>query len=406
MGQSNFTGVFQLDNGNWGFRYVLVVDGKRREKRKVRDELGQPFKTAKQAEKARTAAILKDKITNSLPPSTTIKKRTLKEVYEEYCEKGRSGKAYATIRKQDSLWKNHLCARFGGRYIDEISSAEINDYLEELYYIEGRAFSYVEAFLKMFYLIFGQAYSRNYLEVGSYNKMCINKDTKIHMPKLKNDEEQDIQFFDREEMQILDGYFKGSHAECAYMLGKYCGLRIGECYGLKWENIDLQKGTISVEQQMQYQNGIIKLVPLKTRNAKRTIYLGQKIKDYLSKLYQQYQQDSQALKEQREQNQIFVKDTDGRSISSLELVNTLPNGKIQTINSMKYHAKILKKEYHLNFKYHYLRHTYGTRLAEMNTPTHLLCNQMGHASIAVTQKYYLAISKDGIRELTNNVNNL
>ena len=33
---------------------------------------------------------------------------TFGEVYQEYCEFGRSGKAYTTIKKQDSLWKNHL----------------------------------------------------------------------------------------------------------------------------------------------------------------------------------------------------------------------------------------------------------------------------------------------------------
>ena len=65
------------------------------------------------------------------------------------------------------------------RFIDEISVAEIQDYLSFLYYSEGRAYRYVEAFLKMFYLIFGQAYSRNYLDVDTYNKLCINKDTKF-----------------------------------------------------------------------------------------------------------------------------------------------------------------------------------------------------------------------------------
>ena len=35
------------------------------------------------------------------------------------------------------------------------------------------------------------------------------------------------------------------------------------------------------------------------------------------------------------------------------------------------------------------------RLAEQNTPAHLLCNQMGHASSKVTEKYYLAVSKQG-----------
>ncbi len=97
----------------------------------------------------------------SLPPQKEAVRKTVEEVYTEYCEKGRSGKAYSTIKKQDSLWNNHLKDRFGKRYIDDITVAEIQDYLEELYYIDNRAYSYTESFLKMFYLIFGQAYSRN-----------------------------------------------------------------------------------------------------------------------------------------------------------------------------------------------------------------------------------------------------
>jgi integrase len=93
-------------------------------------------------------------------------------------------------------------------------------------------------------------------------------------------------------------------------------------------------------------------------------------------------------------------------LSSLLLVNSLPNGKIQTINSMKFHFKKIKDTLKINFKYHYLRHTYGTRLAEQNIPSHLLCNQMGHASGKVTEKYYIAVSKRGIEILTDNLNNL
>ena len=187
-------------------------------------------------------------ITHTAPTA----KKTVAEVYREYCEKGRSGKAYATIRKQDSLWDNHLCARFGKRYIDEISVAEIVDYLTELYYTDGLAYKYVESFLKMFYLIFGQAYSRNYLDVDTYSKLCLNKGTKIHMPKMKTSEEDDIAIFTREELARMDEYFTGSNGETAYLLGKYCGLRINECYGLRWENVNLENGTILIDRQMFY----------------------------------------------------------------------------------------------------------------------------------------------------------
>ena len=109
----------------------------------------------------------------------------------------------------------------------------------------------------MFYLIFGHAYSRDYLSIDKYNKLCVNKDTRIHMPKLKIDEETRIVFFSKEEMQQLDNYFKGTNVETAYLLGKYCGLRINECYGLKLDKIDLENGIITIDRQMQYQYGLI-----------------------------------------------------------------------------------------------------------------------------------------------------
>lgn len=56
----------------------------------------------------------------------------------------------------------------------------------------------------MFYLVFGQAYSRNYLPVDIYHRLCVNKDTKIHMPKVKTDDDLDIVAFSNEECTILD----------------------------------------------------------------------------------------------------------------------------------------------------------------------------------------------------------
>lgn len=396
------TGVYQLDNGFWGYRYTYMVNGKKKDVKKTKDESGNPLKSEKAAIKAREAALTRDKLLR--PQKAEIPRVTFGEVYTIYCENGRSGKAYATIKKQDSLWRNHLEPRFAKRYIDEISVAEVNDYLTELYYTEGRAYRYVEGFLKMFYLIFGQAYSRNYLEVDAYNKLCVNKDVRISMPKMKIDEETDIVAFSREETDRLDAYFHGSNAETAYLLGKCCGLRINECYGLKWENVDIEHGTITIDRQMQYQDGLIRLVPLKTRNARRVVYMSQKLKEYFVRLDAETRAHAKDLKAQREQNCTYIYDLDGSKLSSLELVNTLPNGKIQTVNSMKYHSRTIKTALKIDFKYHYLRHTYGTRLAEKNTPTHILCNQMGHASGKVTERYYLAVSKTGIDILLDNLN--
>lgn len=404
MSNNNISGVYQLPNGYWGYRFTLTVNGKKKDYKRTKDEFGQILKTEKSAIKARELSI---RLTIENRNKKAVKPRmTVKEVYREYCQTGRSGKAYATIKKQDSLWRNHIESKFGKRYIDDISVSEVVDFLSILYYEEGRAYKYVESFLKFFYLIFGQAYSRNYLETESYNMLCVNKTTRIHMPKMKADEETEIVIFNQDELERLDDYFKGTNAETAYLIGRYCGVRINECYGLKWSDIDFEKEEIKIERQMQYQNGIIKLVPLKTRNARRTVRMCNKLKEHLLAVYQTYLEAEETLSEQRQQNQTFVVNTNGNKCSSLLLVNSLPNGKIQTVNSMKYHSRMIQSTLGIAFKYHFLRHTYGTRLAELNTPIHILCRLMGHGSGQVTEKYYLGVTKHGNELVKEKIENL
>lgn len=404
MAQNKASGVYQMKDGTWGYRFSMIVEGKTISRKKTTDEFGNKLKTKKQAIKARENAMVEARIERERQHK--ISRRTVEEVYAEYCEKGRGDRAYMTIRKQDCLWNNHIKEQFGKRYIDEISVAEINDYLADLYYKDGYAYRYTESFLKMFYLIFGQAYSRDYLDVDSYNKLCLNKDTKIHMPKLKADDDTDIVAFTREEMARLDEYFRGTNAETAYLLGMYCGLRINEAFGLKWDHVDFEAGTIKIDRQMQYQDNLIKLVPVKTRNGNRTVYLSDKLKVYFQKLAARRADDAIRLKAVREQKQRFIDDLDGKRIPSTEMVNCLPDGTIQTVNAMKYPTRHIKEKLGIDFKYHYLRHTYGTRMAELNTPEHLLCDQMGHGNIHVTQLYYLAVSKSGIDVLQDNLNKL
>ena len=388
---TNNAGVYQKDNGYWEYRFVMMVDGKKINKKKSTDAFGNKLKTKKEAIKAREAAMLEARSGKIETPKVT--RRMVKEVYEEYCEK-------------DSIWDNHIFAKFGNRYVDEITVAEVMDYLAELYYIHNFSYQYTESFLKMFYLIFGQAYSRNYLDVDIYNKLCVNKDTRIRMPKMKSEDDTDIVAFSKEQLDLLDKYFKGTHAETAYLLGRYCGLRINEAFGLKWENVDLENGTITIDRQMQYQNGLIKLIAPKTRNSNRVVYMSHVLKLHLQEKARQREEDAVRLASLREQNRRLIEDIDGSKIYSTELVNCLPNGKVQTVNSMKYPTREIKEKLGIQFKFHFLRHTYGTMMAEKNTPTHLLCNQMGHGNIHVTQKYYIAISKSGIEILQNNLNSL
>ena len=60
-----------------------------------------------------------------------------------------------------------------------------------------------------------------------------------------------------------------------YYLELATGLRQGELLGLKWEDIDLQRGDLRVRRQISRINGEITEAPLKTKNAYRTLFFVQ-----------------------------------------------------------------------------------------------------------------------------------
>ena len=60
-----------------------------------------------------------------------------------------------------------------------------------------------------------------------------------------------------------------------YYIELATGLRRGELLGLKWEDLDLEQGTLRVQRQVSRINGEVVEAPLKTKNSYRTISLGE-----------------------------------------------------------------------------------------------------------------------------------
>ena len=134
---SNLKGISQLTNGNWSYRFVIFDQyNVRHDVRKNTDENGHPLTTPKAAIKAKTIELnkWKNKIAEKIPASIVKDSVTISELFSEYQNSGRKSKAYGTIRKQDSLWENHLKNDFGDRIITNVTSSDVNNYLENLYY--------------------------------------------------------------------------------------------------------------------------------------------------------------------------------------------------------------------------------------------------------------------------------
>ena len=99
--ESQVVGVYQLKNGLWAYRFIVKINGEQKTQRRSKDEEGKPFKTQKQAARAREKALKKlqaEVPSAAAPKAKKIVRKRISEIYEEYCECGRKDKAFATIK--------------------------------------------------------------------------------------------------------------------------------------------------------------------------------------------------------------------------------------------------------------------------------------------------------------------
>jgi len=101
------TGVYQLANGTWAYRFCKSVNGKNVYKRASTDQNGNPLLTQRDAILAREAAMLEAQgVFAPVVSSMGIVYRpsaTLEEVYEDYCANGRGDRSHNTIKRQETL---------------------------------------------------------------------------------------------------------------------------------------------------------------------------------------------------------------------------------------------------------------------------------------------------------------
>lgn len=112
-------------NNAWPYRIDLgFVDSKRRQVEKG------SFKSEREATKAMQDVLYHLNNTGDYVENEKISFHT---VYEEFIEReGKATRAYATLKKYDSLYRNHIKEEFGPLYVYQISDIMIIDFLNQM----------------------------------------------------------------------------------------------------------------------------------------------------------------------------------------------------------------------------------------------------------------------------------
>ena len=158
-----------------------------------------------------------------------------------------------------------------------------------------------------------------------------------------------------------------------YYLELATGLRRGELLGLKWEDVDLERGDLRVRRQVSRINGEVVEAPLKTKNAYRTLPLAE---DTVS-----------VLREQRKKvgNSPWVfPSPDGGPISPDSVLHML--------------HRVLKRAGLPKVRFHDLRHTFATLALQNGVDVKTVSGMLGHFSAGFTLDTYAHITSAAQRQ--------
>lgn len=200
----------------------------------------------------------------------------------------------------------------------------------------------------------------------------------------------------------------GSTCYIPLMLGYHCGLRLGEAFGLLWDDIDFDAGTLTVNHQVQEIEKQWTIVLPKYESV-RTITLDNQI---LSALRAAHEAQMQNKAEYAEFYTDLFADaagtiSDDASGTPIQLVNVRENGEFIQPRVTQHLCKVAHTELSLpGFDFHTLRHTHATMLIEAGVSPLIVQERLGHKNIQTTLDIYTSVTDKMRDAATDTINEI
>lgn len=168
---------------------------------------------------------------------------------------------------------------------------------------------------------------------------------------------------------------KGHRLEALFSVALAIGLRIGEATGLRWRDIDLREGTITVNHQLQRIKGELTLTQPKTSKGVRTVILPRFA--------------TEALQAHHVRQQIIDRPYAGEEWQETGFVFTSERGTpLDDANVRRTLRQLLKTANLPHMRFHDLRHTCASLLLAQKVPPRVVMEILGHSQISLTLNTY------------------
>lgn len=297
-----------------------------------------------------------------------------------------------SFEKYEGIYRNYIKdTQLGNIKLKDLRATHIQQYYNKLLDNDKKPVSTIKGLNTRLKPCLAEAEKQGYIQ-KNYCKM-------VTLPKDNSTKEIKVLTMDQQNSFIAA--IKGHDLEVLFLVALSTGLRLGEILGLKWCDIDFDKGTLTVNRTLQRvteiskdgsrESKIIEQLP-KTKNSIRTIPIPQNI---LSR-----------LKDHRlEQNKNRLKLGELYLNNDYVFCNDLgyPIDDKRPARNLK---SILTKLNIEPIKFHGLRHTYATRLFEANVPPKTVQVLMGHYDISITLDIYTHVMENTKLEAVDKLNEI
>lgn len=199
---------------------------------------------------------------------------------------------------------------------------------------------------------------------------------------------------------ILDAFKNISQEdEAIILLAGWCGLRRGEIFALKWDDLNEEEGTIRIDEAVaiKEENYEFDFKEPKSRNGIRTLVAP----DYLMDLLK-------SIKENRIKATIKDKKTNKDAIVDIKDLKVEISEEIFSYNPdsfAKKYRKFVKKNNLPKIRFHDLRHYHASLLYKNHVPDLYAAERLGH-DIWVLKKIYQHLGLEETKELDQKVKDI
>ena len=355
------SGSVRLRGKTWSYRVGLgkmKIDGKRKQIE------GSGFRTQKEAVKAMHEILAQYHKTGEYVDN---KKITFQQNSEEFIQVESSAtRAYATILRYESIYRNHLQNEFGPLYLYQIDSKRIQTFLHE------KSSKYSESFVKSLYkafnVLFSYAYRNKVIKVNPMDDVAPPPD-----PRHRSD----VVIYSAQEREKIQERIESTNVKSAYYIGLNTGVRVSECFALRWSDIDWRQRALHIQRNVvKLSRQPILVKEPKTRAGVRVVYLSKE----LCKLLRAWEKECQWEKEQQ----------GAGALTQDDYLFRQPNGDPMVPCTFAFRFKKILRKNGLpeNLNVHSLRHTNASMLIAQGVDVRTVAGLLGHSQPSTTLDIY------------------